>query len=324
MAGKKKVTLGIDIGGTNTAYGFVDQEGKIYYQGSIPTRADQPVEQFFERLFTLVGQQLQEASPELECVGVGVGAPNGNYYRGTIENPPNLGWQNVNVVDLVRRHLDLPTVLTNDANAAALGEMKFGAARGMKNFIEITLGTGLGSGVVVDGKVVYGHDGFAGEIGHVIVERNGRECGCGRRGCLETYASATGIKRTVFELLGNSNKPSRLRQIPYEQLTAKDIYEAARKGDPVARAAFEFTGRVLGEALANSVAYLSPEAIILFGGLTAAGDFLFDPTRRHLEGNLLSVYRGTVKVIPSLLPEGGAAVLGAAALIWNELNSGKK
>ncbi len=324
MAVKKKVTLGIDIGGTNTAYGFVDQEGTIYHQGSIPTRADQPVEQFFERLFTLVRRQLQQASSELECVGIGVGAPNGNYYRGTIENPPNLGWQDVNVVEMVRKHLDLPTVLTNDANAAALGEMKFGAARGMKHFIEITLGTGLGSGVVVDGKVVYGHDGFAGEIGHVIVERNGRLCGCGRRGCLETYASATGIKRTVFELLGNSNKPSRLRNMTYEQLTAKDIYQAAKAGDPIAREAFEFTGRVLGEALANSVAYLSPEAIILFGGLTAAGDFIFRPTRKYLEENLLSVYRGTVRVIPSLLPEGGAAVLGAAALIWNELNSGRK
>ncbi|HFE63693.1 MAG TPA: ROK family protein [Caldithrix sp.] len=317
----KEIVLGIDIGGTNTSFALVDWEGKCLSLRQIPTRADNPAEQLFKRVFTKVAEMEKEISRSYKLSGVGIGAPNGNYYRGTIEDPPNLSWGTVNLVELVKRYQNLPVVVTNDANAAALGEMKFGAAKSFRNFIQITLGTGLGSGIVVNGKLVYGHDGFAGEMGHVTVKENGRRCGCGRRGCLETYASATGICRTVFELLSDSNLPSTLRNVPYSQLTAKAIYEAAVSGDQIARQAFRFTGEVLGKALANAVAYLSPEAIVLFGGLATAGDLVFQPVQQFMENNLLNIYKGKVKIIPSALPSGEAAVLGAAALIWHELHS---
>ena len=316
---KTKVTIGIDVGGTNTVFGFVDQEGNCIYESSIPTHSEQNADQLFERLFLNINNDFKKFSNEYELFGIGIGAPNANYYKGTVELPPNLNWGMVNVIDLVKKYSSLPAAITNDANAAAIGEMIFGAAKGMKNFIVITLGTGLGSGIVVNGELVYGADGFAGEIGHTIFDMNGRECGCGRKGCLETYASASGIRRTVFELIGNTNIPSRLREISFSQLSAKDIADAAMRGDKLALKAFDYTAKVLGLKLADAVAHLSPEAIILFGGLANAGDLIFLPTKQYMEEFMLNIFKNKVKLIPSALPGAHAAVLGASALIWNEL-----
>lgn len=317
---KTKVTIGIDVGGTNTVFGFVDKEGNCIYESSIPTHSEQNADQLFERLFLNINNDFKKFSNEYELLGIGIGAPNANYYKGTVELPPNLNWGMVNVIDLVKKYSSLPAAITNDANAAAIGEMIFGAAKGMKDFIVITLGTGLGSGIVVNGELVYGADGFAGEIGHTIVDMNGRECGCGRRGCLETYASASGIRRTVFELIGNTNIPSGLREICFSQLSAKDIADAATHGDQLALKAFDYTGKVLGLKLADAVAHLSPEAIILFGGLANAGNLIFLPTKQYMEEFMLNIFKNKVKLIPSALPGAHAAVLGASALIWNELN----
>ncbi|MCX7798706.1 MAG: ROK family protein [Melioribacter sp.] len=316
-----EVVVGIDIGGTNTVFGFVDRKGNCYYENSIPTKAEQKAEQLFERLFFEISKAQKKFEGKLALVGVGIGAPNANYYKGTIENPPNLSWGKVNVLKLIKRYSSLPATITNDANAAAIGEMLFGIAKKMKNFVVITLGTGLGSGIVVDGKLVYGADGFAGELGHTIVDPEGRQCGCGRKGCLETYASANGIKRTAFELMASTSTPSILRSIPYEKLSAKDIYIAAKKGDKLALECFDITARILGFKLADTVAHLSPEAIILFGGLACAGDLIIQPTKRYLEENLLNVFKNKVKVLQSALIERNSAVLGAAALIWNEMEN---
>jgi len=315
------VTLGIDIGGTNTVFGIVTEKGEIVFKESIPTNGMQPAEDLFERIFETFDKSFKQYSDNYKLIGIGVGAPDGNYYKGSIENPPNLNWGYVNVKELVHKYHDIPVALTNDANAAAIGEMKFGAARGMKNFIEVTLGTGLGSGIVVDGKVLYGHDGFAGELGHINVVPNGRRCGCGKKGCLETYVSATGIIRTVSEMLANYRDASSLRDIPYSGLTAKKIYDAAHGGDKIALNAFKYTGKILGEALADAVAILSPEAIVIFGGLAQAGDMILNPTKKHMELNLLNNYKGKIKLINSGLKEGDAAILGSSALIWNEINS---
>jgi len=320
---KLSVALGIDIGGTNTVFGFVDKEGKCVAESSIATNASQPAEKLFERLFPKVDALYQTIAKNYYLVGIGIGAPNANYYTGKVELPPNLNWQIVNVLEIVKKYYDIPSAITNDANAAALGEMKFGAAKGMKNFIVITLGTGLGSGIVANGELIYGHDGFAGEIGHIIVVEGGRSCGCGRKGCLETYASATGIRRTVSELLCNSNDASRLREMAFENITSKMIYEAAVNGDKIALAAFAYTGEILGKALANAVAFSSPEAIILFGGLASAGEILFQPTQKAMEDSMLNIFKKKVKLIPSTLQNGNTAVLGAAALIWNELEKDK-
>jgi len=253
--------------------------------------------------------------------GIGVGVPNGNYFKGTIEFAPNLPWRGVvPLASLIQDAFTLPTVLTNDANAAAIGEMTYGAARGMKDFIMITLGTGLGSGIVVNGQLVYGHDGFAGELGHVIVFPEGRRCGCGRKGCLETYVSATGIVRTIHELLQSRHIPSLLRDMNPTAITSKTIRDAALKGDALAIEAFEFTGKILGQQLANFVAFSSPEAIILFGGLTRAGDLIFRPTIHAMEENLLQIYKNKIKVLPSELKESDAAILGASALVWEIKN----
>jgi glucokinase len=315
-----EVTLGIDIGGTNTVLGFVDGQGKCLAESSIPTRAHEDACSLVERLTLKIREVFASLSDQCVILGIGIGAPNANYYRGTVENPPNLNWKGVTpLVALIKERFDLPVVITNDANAAALGEMQFGAARGMRDFIVITLGTGLGSGIVSNGELIYGADGFAGEIGHTIVDPQGRECGCGKRGCLEAYASATGICRTIFEMLCNMRDASEFRDMSYHQLTAKKITEAACKGDAIALAAFDYTGGILGMKLADSVAHTSPEAIILFGGLAHAGDLLFIPTKRAMEENLLGIFRGKVKLLPSSLPEGNTAVLGAAALSWTEL-----
>ncbi|MGA3287833.1 MAG: ROK family protein [Bacteroidota bacterium] len=316
---QKEVVLGVDIGGTNTKFGYVDKSGNLLAEGEMPTEAHRPAEEFFERLHNQAEILFESKKENLKLVGIGLGAPNANYYKGTIEQPPNLSWKFVDVVALLHRWYSIPIALTNDANAAALGEMLFGAAKGMKDFIVITLGTGLGSGIVANGELIYGHDGFAGEIGHTIVDPNGRQCGCGRRGCLETYASASGIRRTVEELLKMPDSPSELCEISLEQITSKRIFEAAQRGDKLALEAFELTGRYLGMKLADSVAHTSPEAIILFGGLAAAGDFIFSPTKKYMEKYLLDIFKNKVRLLPSGLPKGNSAILGAAALMWKQL-----
>jgi len=318
---KKKVAIGIDIGGTNTVFGFVDEVGQIIHESSILTQADQDADQLFRRLFKEIDDDFEKNSTTYELIGIGIGAPNANYYKGTVESPPNLNWGVVNVLEIIRGYSSLPSAITNDANAAAIGEMIFGAAKGMKNFIVITLGTGLGSGIVVNGELVYGADGFAGEIGHTISDPNGRDCGCGRKGCLETYASASGIRRTVYELIGTTNMSSELRNISYNQLTAKDIADAANCGDKLALEAFDYTAKILGLKLADSVAHLSPEAIFLFGGLALAGDLIFVPAKRYMEAYMLNIFKNKVKLLPSALPGAHAAVLGASSLIWNELKN---
>lgn len=315
----RTIVLGVDIGGTFTKLGYVARNGTVLTHISIPTEAQKPAEEFFERLVAEAEKLRASLQQEYSLAGIGIGAPNGNYYRGTIEQPPNLSWKFVDVVGTLRRWYDIPIALTNDANAAALGEMLFGAARGMKHFIEITLGTGLGSGIVVNGELVYGHDGFAGELGHTVVDPEGRSCGCGKRGCLEQYASATGIIRTVEELLTTTSIPSSLRSIALEHLTAKDVYDAAMGDDSLAREVFERTGKYLGIKLADAVAHTSPEAIILFGGVADAGELLFAPTKRWMEEYLFPIFRNKVKILPSQLPRGTAAILGSAALVWNEL-----
>lgn len=314
-----ELALGIDIGGTNTKFGLVDKKGKVFLRDGLSTEADKPAEHLFQRLFAKLNNAVENMPDNIVIKGVGIGAPNANHYTGKIDHPPNLSWVNVDLVTLINRHVDLPVSVTNDANAAALGEMMFGNALGMKNFIEITLGTGLGSGIVVNGELVYGNDGFAGEMGHVTVERNGRLCGCGRRGCLEAYASATGITRTMQELLDSSAKPSDLRQLRDAELNSKKIYEAALSNDELALEAFEITGRYLGEEMANAVAYFSPEAFILFGGLAAAGDLIFQPAKKYMEDNLLPIFKNKVKILPSGLPLSDAAILGTSALIWHEI-----
>lgn len=317
---EQDVTLGVDIGGTNTVFGFVDRKGKCLAGSSLPTNAHEPARKLVARLHAAAEETYRPLRGGHTLRGIGIGAPNANYYRGTVENPPNLKWKGVvDLASLIRRYYDVPVAVTNDANAAALGEMLYGAAKGMKDFIVITLGTGLGSGIVAGGNLVYGADGFAGELGHTTVDPRGRECGCGRRGCLETYASASGICRTVHELLGERRDESALRGIAPSALTARMITDAALQGDPIAREAFEITGRILGMKLADAVAHTSPEAIILFGGLANAGSLIFKPTKKYLEENLLNIFRNKVKLLPSGLKEGNTAMLGASALIWNEL-----
>jgi glucokinase len=316
-----KVVLGIDIGGTNSKFGYVDREGNCLASSSIPTHAHQPAESFFKRLHESTEALFCNLASECELAGIGIGAPNGNFYKGTIENPPNLAWGFVDVRAELAKYYNVPVAVTNDANAAALGEMLFGAAQGMKNFIVITLGTGLGSGIVANGELIYGADGFAGEIGHTTVDPNGRECGCGKRGCLETYCSATGLCRTMREFLCNTLEPSELRNMSQEKITARKICEAALRGDHLALQAFEACGNILGLKLADSVAHLSPEAIIFFGGLASAGDLIFNPTRRSLENHLFPVFRNKVKLLPSKLTEDNPAILGASALIWKTLDT---
>jgi glucokinase len=318
----KEVVIGIDIGGTFTKYGLVERDGNCLEEDFISTDVYKEFDAYLENLHSVIENTILSISDEIKVMGVGIGAPNGNYYRGTIEHPPNLNWKGIiPVVDSLKTYFrDIPIVLTNDANAAAIGEMNYGGAKGMKDFIVITLGTGLGSGIVVNGNVVYGHDGFAGELGHVNVKLEGRQCGCGKTGCLETYVSATGIKRTAFKLLADRNVSSELRSISYEDMTSKMIYEAARKGDPIALEAFEYTGRILGAKLADAVGHTSPEAIFLLGGLAKANEFIINPTKKYMEENLLPIYRNKVKILPSSLQDTNAGILGASALAWNELD----
>jgi glucokinase len=321
----KDVILGIDIGGTNTKFGFLDRDGISLAQGELSTNEGETVHDFLRTLYQEVTTKFKKIEDEANLIGVGVGAPNANYYTGTIEEAPNLKWHgSVPLVELLHQYFKMPVFLTNDANAAAIGEMVYGGAKNMRNFVVITLGTGLGSGLVVNGQLVYGHDGFAGEIGHTLVNVNGRGrmCGCGRKGCLETYVSATGIKRTVYKLLADSTDYSELRSVSFNDLTAEMITQAAKRGDKIAIDAFEYTGKVLGMKLADTVAHLSPEAIFLFGGLVRAEEFLFDPVRYHMEKNLLHVFKNKVKILPSGLGLNNTAIMGAAALAWNEIERG--
>lgn len=307
------LALGIDIGGTNTVFGLVDIDGKIFYKDCLSTKAYEDPAMLVDALAGIIKCHIPRKHA---IVGIGIGAPNGNYYSGCIEFAPNLPWTGViPLTALFAKAFSLPATLTNDAKAAAVGEMIYGAAKGMKDFIMITLGTGLGSGIIVNGEVVYGHMGNAGELGHTIVFPDGRECGCGRKGCLETYASATGITRTVVELLSTTKKESSLRNIAITDLNSKIIYNAAREGDAIALEAFDYTAMILGMQLADAVAFSGPEAIILFGGLARAKEFIIEPTRLYMEEHLLRVYKDTVKVISSELPESDAALLGAAALM---------
>lgn len=313
------LAIGIDIGGTGTKFGIVDRVGNVLFSSEISTRKHTDVNDFIDELHIELSKLIDNVGGIGRIKGIGVGAPNGNFYTGTIEYAPNLPWKGI--IPLARMMEDkfkIPVVLTNDANAAAIGEMMYGAAQGMKDFIMITLGTGVGSGIVANGKLVYGHDGFAGELGHTTIIPNGRlHEGTGKRGSLESYASATGVRLTTLEILEKSTEPSSLRSVPSDQIDSKKVYEAAIAGDAVAKQIFESTGTILGAALANFVMFSSPEAIILFGGLTKAGDLILKPTRESMEANLIQIFQNKVKILVSHLKESDAAILGASALAWD-------
>jgi glucokinase len=317
---KKPVVVGVDIGGTNTVFGFVDRDGNIVAEDRIKTNHYTDVADFVGTLYKKITETFSKIEAGHEIIGFGIGAPMGNINKGTIEHSADLPWKGViPLADILKKYTSLPIIVTNDANAAAVGEMIYGGAKGMKDFVVITLGTGLGSGFVVDGKLVYGHDGFAGEIGHTSIRpgESNRDCGCGKKGCIETYASATGLKRTLLKVMADSIEPSPLRKFSFEELDAKIIHDAALQGDHIAIGAFEHTGKMLGFKLADVVAHTNPEAIFLFGGLALARDLIFEPTRRYMEANLLSIYRGKVKLLESELSTQNAAVLGASSLIWS-------
>jgi glucokinase len=314
-----KFAIGIDIGGTTTKFGIVNQAGKIIEQDRIPSNDHEVVEDFIDDLYRKLGPMIKHAGGIGNIIGIGMGAPNGNIYTGTIEYAPNLRWKGIiPIASLVSKKFAVPTRLTNDANAAAMGEMMYGCAKDMKHFITITLGTGVGSGIVIDGKIVVGHDGFAGELGHTIIRPGGRiHKSTGMKGSLESYASATGVRETAIELLTEyPERESLLRNYSINELTSESVYECAKQGDTIANEIFEFTGQILGESLANFVMFSSPEAIVLFGGLTKAGNILLNPTRRHMEENLLPIFRNKVKLLFSELKESDAAILGASALVW--------
>lgn len=313
-------TIGMDIGGTSTVFGIVDESGNIIASNSVKTQCYFKLDDYIDTVSNSIKQMMRSAQlTTCDIKGLGIGAPNGNYYRGTIEYAPNLPWKGIVIplAELFRASLGgIPVTVTNDANAAALGEKKYGVAKDIDHFIMITLGTGVGSGIVIDGKLLYGHDGFAGELGHVIVRPEGRLCGCGRRGCLETYCSATGIAATARERLNETDMPSVLRSIRSEELTSKDIYSAAMMGDELAINIFNETGTILGEALADMVVFSNPEAIILFGGLAKAGDFILCPTQAAMEAKMLNVFKGKTRLLLSELKDADAAILGASALAW--------
>ncbi len=315
----KKVAIGIDIGGTNTAIGIIDYEGKCLAESNISTAAFNTPELLVEEASTKIKSMLNSIKG-IEVLGIGIGAPNGNFFNGSIEYAPNLKWKGVvNLVKLFKPYFNLPVYVTNDANAAAIGEMIYGVAKGVDDFIIVTLGTGVGSGFVSNGKLVYGHDAFAGELGHVIIDENGRQCGCGRKGCLETYASATGIVRTAKEYLFLKKEDSLLREIEFENITSKDIFEAAEKGDQIALDIFDFTARKLGFSLANAVAISSPKMIVLFGGLAMAGNLILQPTKKYMEEYMLKIYKDKIPIVLSSLMNQNAAILGASALVWDQI-----
>ncbi|NLZ73098.1 MAG: ROK family protein [Bacteroidales bacterium] len=316
---EKPYVVGVDIGGTNTVFGIVDARGNIISSAAIKTVGSKTVEEYVDKLCENLLPLIKAQGGIEKIKGIGIGAPNGNFYKGTIEFAPNLPWKGVIIplASMIEEKLGIPTALTNDANAAAVGEMTYGVARGMKDFIMLTLGTGVGSGIVINGQVVYGHDGFAGELGHTIVRReNGRLCGCGRKGCLEAYCSATGLARTAREVLASSTESSLLRSLDVENITSKDVYDAVVQGDILAKEIFDKTGKLLGEALADAIAFSSPEAIVLFGGLTKAGDYIIKPIKKSIDENILNIFKGKTKLLVSELKDSDAAVLGASALAW--------
>ena len=311
--------VGIDCGGTNTVVGIIDTRGKVVARTTVKTRDYAEFPDFIAAVADALRQAAAGVGGMQMIAGIGIGAPNANYYSGNIEYAPNLPWRGVlPLAEMLSEATGLPVAATNDANAAAIGEMTYGAARGMRDFIMITLGTGVGSGIVINGQLVYGHDGFAGELGHTRVPHGDRPCGCGRRGCLEAYCSATGVARTARELLARRTDDSLLRRLEPEAITSKDVYDAATQGDALAAEIFRLTGRIMGEAFADFAAFSAPEAFILFGGLTGAGDLLLVPIVEAMEENLLPIWRGKIRVITSALESGDAALLGAAALAWNE------
>ena len=313
------LVIGIDIGGQTTKCGVVDARGTVLSQTVIRTDTHTEVENFIPELADALNRIITESKADGLIRGIGVGAPNGNYYTGDIENAVNISWgggKTIHFSKILSEAMDgIPVSLTNDANAAAMGEMTYGAARGMKNFIMITLGTGVGSGIIVNGEIVYGHDGFAGELGHTCaVRNNGRYCNCGKTGCLETYCSATGVARTAREWLDMSDTPSSLRSL--DRITSKDVYNAAKEGDKVALKIFEYTGNLLGQSFADFIAFSAPEAIVLFGGLARAKDFLREPIEKSMNANVLPLWKNKVKIVFSQLKESDAAILGASALAW--------
>lgn len=312
---KEDITIGIDVGGTNTVYGFINRQGECLYRNSIITNPNEKAQIFINKLVKDIKSNLGEYENLYSLIGIGIAAPSANHFKGTIETPSNLKWGKVNFVAIIKKYFDVPVVITNDANAAALGEYKYGLGKGLKNFIVITLGTGLGSGIIINDNLLYSEGGLAGEFGHTIVKANGRNCNCGRIGCLETYVSATGIRRTIFELISKHNRPGGFKDISYSQMTGELISGLALKGDPIAVEAFNYTGEVLGKALANLATSFVPETIILFGGLSDAGELLLKPTRQNFEKNLLSIHKGKVKILRSSIKNGMAAVLGATCLI---------
>lgn len=316
------LAIGIDIGGTGTKFGIVDRNGNVLFSSEISTKRHNEVETFIDDLHDNLYPIINKAGGIGRMKGIGVGAPNGNFYTGTIEYAPNLPWKGIiPLAKMIRDKFQLNVSLTNDANAAAIGEMMYGAAQGMRDFIMITLGTGVGSGIVANGQLIYGHDGFAGELGHTIIIPDGRlHKGTGKLGSLESYASATGVTLTALEFLEKTNHPSSLRNIPADQIDSKKVYEAAVAGDVLAKEVYDFTGKILGLALANAVMFSSPEAIILFGGLTKAGDLILKPTRENMEENLIQVFQNKVKILISHLKESDAAILGASALVWEMKN----
>lgn len=322
----KKVSIGVDIGGTNSAIGVVDGDGNVMIKDNIPTPSHGDINQYIADLSDAIKELIKSVkllNEDLEIVGIGIGAPNGNYYTGNIEYAPNLSFKGiVNIVELLRAKFpELSALaLTNDANAAAIGEMVYGGAKDMKNFVMFTLGTGVGSGIVINGDLVYGHDGFAGECGHTTLIPNGRLCGCGAKGHLEAYCSAPGMKRTAFELMVKYNaSDSLLANKSFNELNSKMIFDAAEKGDKIALEVFETTGELLGMSLADTVHHFSPEAIFLFGGPTAAGDYVFKPTKESMERHLLPIFKNKIKILPSELKPGDAAIVGASALVWKEV-----
>ena len=314
----KPYVIGIDMGGTNTAFGIVDARGNVIASDSIKTGKHSDINDYIDELYTEITRIVEANDVAGKINGIGIGAPNANYYTGIIEDGVNLPWPTpIPLADLITKKFGIPCVITNDANVAAIGEMTYGVARGMKDFIMITLGTGVGSGIVINGQMVYGHDGFAGELGHVVMKRNnGRMCGCGRTGCLEAYCSATGVARTAREFLDIRPDESKLRELDADKITSKDVYDCAMAGDKLAKEIFEYTGTILGEALADFTTFSSPEAFVLFGGLTKSGELIMKPVRDAFEKNVMKVFKGKVKILISELKESDAAVLGASALGW--------
>lgn len=314
----KPYVIGIDLGGTNTVFGIVDARGVVIASSSIKTGKHANFDDYIEELYQVLSNLIKTNDAVDKIHGIGIGAPNANYYTGMIEDAVNLPWSSpIDLAGKLSEKFGLPVAVTNDANAAAIGEMTYGVARGLKDFIMITLGTGVGSGIVINGQVVYGHDGFAGELGHITMKRNnGRLCGCGRTGCLEAYCSATGVARTAREFLEVRNEPSLLRNLPIEDITSKDVYDAAVAGDKLAQDIFEYTGDILGQAFADMTVFSSPQAFVIFGGLAKSGEFLLRPLRNSMDRNMMAIFKGKPKILLSELKEADAAILGASALGW--------